>query len=140
MDNKLKLLVVEDDPRYRDLISGHMINNGWETTEVGTLKECLALLPGGYAAMTLDLRLPDTIENEGLSRVRAVNKDIPIIVVSGFISEHEYAKLIAMGADVCIQKPPQVEIIAKAVERAIKIRGSGALDELYRCHDTLRGA
>lgn len=139
MDNNPKLLIVEDDFRYADLIVGCMQNHGWETTVVGTLRECVSLLPNGFNAITLDLRLPDTIGNEGLTKVRAVARELPIVVVSGFITEHEYAALIAMGADVCIQKPPQVDIVAKAVQRAIKLRDSrGALDELYRAHDNLR--
>lgn len=140
MDKNRKLLVVEDDPRYADLIAGCMINDGWEVIVVETLREAVARLPEGFAAITLDLRLPDTIGNEGLTKLRSLVKDTPIIVVSGFITEHEYAALIAMGADACLQKPPQVDIVAKAIRRAINIRDAGgALDELYRCHDNLRG-
>lgn len=140
MDKQPKLLVVEDDPRYADLIVGCMQNHGWQTTVAETLRACVARLPEGFTAITLDLRLPDTIGNEGLIKVRTMARDTPIVVVSGFITEHEYAALIALGADVCIQKPPQVDIVARAIQRAIKLRDTnGALEELYKAHNNLRG-
>lgn len=132
------LLVIEDDSVYADLISIIMEGAGYAVRVARTMRDALCLMDDQVTAVTLDLHLPDSKGMDSLLAFRKRWKDVPILILSGFISEHEFHDLVSLGADACIQKPPRPDTLPMEIARAIKMRDyCGSIDELQRCHRAL---
>ncbi|MCX7185284.1 MAG: PAS domain S-box protein [Nitrosospira sp.] len=89
-----RILVVEDEPDIAQLLSLLLSRAGYQVDIAANGAEALqALQQSSYAAMTLDLRLPDS---NGLEIIRQVRQrpetvDLPIIVVSAGMEEGKLA-------------------------------------------------
>lgn len=138
-EDRKTVLIVEDDYLYSELLSILLKEAGFEIKKASNLREAAWQASTNHlTAITLDLKLPDAIGTSGVVQIRRMCPVTPILVVSGFLNEHEFANLIAAGADACIQKPPDPNKLIAEVYRAIRLRKErGTLDELYRCQALL---
>jgi PAS domain S-box-containing protein len=84
--NRLRLLVVEDEPDTGRLLHLMLSDAGYSVDRVQSLHLARAKLASTrYEAMTLDLHLPDGTGRELIDEVRSnpATQDLPIIVISG---------------------------------------------------------
>jgi signal transduction histidine kinase/DNA-binding response OmpR family regulator len=85
-----RILICEDDPDVGRLLQLLLDNAGFDSHIARTSAEAKSLAGKiGYAAMTVDLRLPD---EDGLALVRSLRaepatRDLPIVVVSAWAEE-----------------------------------------------------
>ena len=90
----MRILAVEDNPADFRLLKEHLGEDPavpFEVVGVQTIREALDLLPAGdFAAVLLDLNLPDSTGLAGLDRIVAGAPALPVIVLTGL-------KDIAMG-------------------------------------------
>ena len=125
MNTPEKLLVVDDDPELRELISAFLAKQGYDIVAVGdgnAMDEALA--EGDVDLIILDLMLPG---EGGLSIARRLKResDTPIIIVSAQGEEMDRIVGLEVGADDYMGKPfnPR-ELLARV--RAVMRRTTGA--------------
>ena len=83
-----KILVVDDDALVREGFKTILENFDYELDFAKSAKEAVALFePKKYRLIFLDLALPDRDGNELLKDFRAVDKDVKICVISGYLSK-----------------------------------------------------
>jgi DNA-binding response OmpR family regulator len=100
-----KLLIVEDDQAVLAVLEAAVRFGGFTSVSVGTGREALAeVSDGGFAAVLLDLGLPDTSGELLLQGLRQ-KTTIPILVVSGRGTESNKISALDLGADDFIEKP-----------------------------------
>jgi two-component system, OmpR family, KDP operon response regulator KdpE len=105
MNNKAKILIVEDEPNICTFITTALNANGYKVLQCATGKEALAMIPSHCPdIILLDLGLPDIDGFEILEQVRSWTS-IPIIIVSARDQETEKVKALDLGADDYITKP-----------------------------------
>jgi len=98
-----RILLVEDNPGDADLARERLAeadSPAFDVCHAMTLAaaiESLAERPSD--AIILDLGLPDSRGIETVSRLKVASRDIPIIVVSGYVDENLRALAIAEGAE-----------------------------------------
>ena len=123
-----RVLVVDDDPALRELLSEYLTANGLEVEAVGdgaAMRRALAAgMPG---AIVLDLMLPG---EDGLSLARELrtHSDVPILMLSARGEEIDRVIGLEVGADDYLAKPfgPR-ELLARL--RALLRRSRGATAE-----------
>lgn len=114
------ILVVEDDPSLRSMLSTSLEVDGYTTIEArgGRLEDALRLLEERqFDAVLLDLSLPDS---DGLETVASVHEhapDVPIVVVTGVWEENLGVDALRAGAQDYLVKG---EIDVKALVRALR--------------------
>lgn len=99
------ILVVDDEPQIRRLLTVSLQSRGYAVETVGTGEEALnALAAGAFDILLLDLGLPDM---DGLEVCRQVREwsDIPILVISVRESERDKVAALDLGADDYVTKP-----------------------------------
>lgn len=106
---KLRILVVDDDPGYRELLKLWLESEGHETILAGTLEEgfvriAAAPLPD---VVLLDIHLG---KKNGLTLVHWVRKQrhlahLQIAAVTGLASFKELKSIGEAGCDTCFTKP-----------------------------------
>ncbi len=80
----LKIFIVEDDPWFGELLKHHLsLNPDYLVTLFNTGKECLNKLHLKPDIICIDFGLPDMTGDLLLQSIQDVNKNIPIIVISG---------------------------------------------------------
>ncbi len=117
-----RILVVDDDPALRELLTTYLAANGFAVEAVGDGTAMRAALAGGLPdAIVLDLMLPG---EDGLALTRAVRtqSNVPILMLSARGEEVDRVIGLEVGADDYLAKPfgPR-ELLARL--RALLRRG-----------------
>ncbi|KIX11094.1 PAS domain S-box protein [Dethiosulfatarculus sandiegensis] len=102
-ESVLKTLVVEDDYQFKELITDILKQTGklnYQIQHATTLKEAFELLDNNEAfdLAILDLHLPDSSGLETVQRLRAYNKELPILVLTGQREERFAQRALEAGA------------------------------------------
>ena len=120
----LDILIVDDEADIRDLISGILSDEGYDTRTAGdsdsALKEVDARRP---SLLILDIWLKgSTLDGlEILAEVKKKHEDLPVIMISGHGNIETAVTAIKMGAYDFINKPFETEKLLILVERATEV-------------------
>ncbi len=134
-----RVLVCEDDPDIARLIVMMLDRGGFDADEAHSAAQAqawLALRP--YAAMTVDLNLPDA---DGLTLIRtlrsqAATRDLPIVVVSASAAEGELRfNNQALSVSDWLEKPINQNLLIVGLRRAIA--GAGSKPRILHVEDDL---
>lgn len=130
-----RLLVVEDE---RHLAAGLKLNfefEGFDVDIAGTAREAAALLarPQPYAAILLDVSLPDTDGFTLCRRIRASGNYTPVIMLTARTRADDRVTGLEAGADDYIGKPFELEELLARVRSQLRRRkwdaaGGGAIE------------
>ena len=113
------ILVADDEAIARELCRFHLEAAGFEVITANDGCETLELVNPDVDAVLLDLRMPRMGGQECLERMRRINPQLRVIVVSGVTQVDEAIAAIRNGADEFIQKPfDPVELINRVSQAA----------------------
>lgn len=126
-----RILILDDDLLFLDMLSSAMLMEGHEVCGVSTIAQCReALAQGGYDLVFLDVGLPD---GDGLSLIPYIRQDIfapEIIIITGDCDADGAELAITGGALDYITKPASLTAMKQAVHRALAFRnGRSGLQE-----------
>lgn len=111
----MRLLVLEDDPRFGPLLCEHLDDAGYATdlaSTVAEFREVAAL--GTHAVYVIDLGLPDGDGSDLVAQLRSANCMIPILVVTARSAVRDRVAGLDRGADDYLVKPFNVaELLAR---------------------------
>jgi diguanylate cyclase (GGDEF)-like protein len=102
------VLVVEDDPPSRALLTARLAQAGYEVTSTGSRSEATARLQEALPdAVVADVLLPDGTVHELLRELRAApgGEEIGVVLVSARAAFPDKVEAIASGADAFFEKP-----------------------------------
>lgn len=125
MNNKYKILLVEDEQNIRTMIATLLETAGYQAVQARTCENALMLFSSYQPDLViLDLGLPD---RDGLELLKTVRKSslTPIIVLSARTDESDKVKALDMGANDYVTKPfGSAELLAR-VRSALRNRRQG---------------
>lgn len=101
-----RLLLVDDDPRLRDLLQRYLESQGFAVKGVGDGAQLRqALDRGHYDLIVLDLMLPDESGLDICRRLRGQGDDIPVVMLTAKGDEIDRIVGLEIGADDYLPKP-----------------------------------
>jgi two-component system copper resistance phosphate regulon response regulator CusR len=101
-----RILVAEDEARISTFIEKGLRSAGFSTEVATTGPDALELaLAGGFDLVILDIGLPGMDGFEVLRRLRAVNADLPVIVLTARTSADDTLAVLEGGANDYMPKP-----------------------------------
>src|ERR1700753_4168795 len=114
MHNRLRILVVDDEPQIHRFLAPARNGAGYEPIRAETGRQALAeIARGAPDAVVLDLGLPDIDGQEVLTKARVFYEG-PIIILSARDREIEKIEALDSGADDYVEKPFRVgELLAR---------------------------
>jgi DNA-binding response OmpR family regulator len=116
------ILIIDDDPEWRGLLSVALHKAGYEVTLASTGTEALAhIQTTNFDLIILDVHLPDCDGKDLCSTVRQQQTNVPVIMISGIKKEdmdHEFA--LNSGADCYLKKPVSVRVVAAQVHALLR--------------------
>jgi two-component system KDP operon response regulator KdpE len=114
------ILVIDDEPPIRKLLSTGLTAHGYEVLEAPNGKAALELLDSKPSLVILDLGLPDTDGLTLLARIRQHQENLPIIVLSSRDDEAGKVAALDLGADDYVTKPFGMDELLARMRAALR--------------------
>lgn len=129
MQDKKKILVVDDESRMRKLIRDFLEREGYQISEAGDGKTALDIFRNDkdISLIILDVMMPDMDGWEVCGEVRAVS-DIPILMLTARGEERDELKSFDAGADEYIAKPFSPKILVARVNALLRRKKDDSSD------------
>jgi two-component system nitrogen regulation response regulator NtrX len=117
------VLVVDDEAGVRSSLSGILGDEGYEVEAVESGEACLeALRARRFDVALLDVWLPGPDGLETLERIREIDADLPVVMISGHGTIETAVRAVRLGARDFVEKPLSLEKTLLAVRNALKQR------------------
>ena len=117
------ILVVDDEAGVRSSLAGILGDEGYAVEAVESGEAALAALENRrYDLLLLDVWMPGMDGLEVLARVRMLDPEVPVVVISGHGSIETAVKAVRMGAQDFVEKPLALEKTLLVVKNALRQR------------------
>jgi two-component system response regulator AtoC len=118
---KAKVLIVDDDTSMCELLAEGLMQHGYEARWHASPHEALAdLAEARYDVVLTDINMRDMSGLELCQKVTEAQPELPVIVITAFGSLETAVQAIRAGAYDFITKPFDIDVVAIAIERAVK--------------------
>jgi two-component system response regulator AtoC len=118
-----QVLVVDDDPAMREFLRILLTSRGYGAVAVGSADEAVVRYRDERpTAVLLDVALPGTDGLDVLATLKRIDKDVPVIVVSGHGRTSTVVQAMKLGATDFVSKPFDNEDIERLLDQAVRQR------------------
>ena len=118
---KAKVLIVDDDTSMCELLAEGLVQHGfearWNVSPQGALAQ---LAQQDFDVVSTDINMRDMSGLELCQKATEAHPQLPVIVITAFGSMETAVQAIRVGAYDFITKPFDIEVVAIAIERAVK--------------------
>jgi two-component system response regulator HydG len=115
-----KILIVEDDLTFSQLLQGFLQKHGHEIITAASIKDGLkAIAQNTFDLLLLDYRLPDGIGLDVLINARATGSIVPVIIMTSFNDVRTAVNAIQSGAFDYITKPVNPDELLMIMSNAL---------------------
>jgi two-component system OmpR family response regulator len=136
-----KILVVDDTKNIRTLLTTCLELNGYEVTTASNGAEALKLLePDKFDLAFLDIKLPEMSGTEVLRRIRSMNIDIPVVIMTAYATVKNAVECTKLGAVAYLQKPftaDKVKQVLQDIEACENIENNEVNDNIAYSKDLI---
>jgi signal transduction histidine kinase len=123
-DNRVtKLLVIDDESAFLEVLAMSLANEGYEVVTAENGNEGLRIFEEQNLKLILtDIKMPGMDGIEVLKRIKAIDNQAEVIVITGHGDINAAIAALQHGASDFITKPVRGEVLLLALERAKKKR------------------
>ena len=130
----IKLLIVDDEPDQRNLLSGFLKGKGFNVTTAESGERALEQYHSLFAPVALiDMKMPGMSGIELLARLKEINPFVQVIVLTAFGSVEGAVKVMQAGAFDYLTKP-----IEDLDELLLKLRNAANQNRLIVDNEVMR--
>lgn len=116
-----QILIIEDETRISDFVSKGLAIEGYTSRTAATGAEGLGLaLSGNFELVILDLGLPDMDGFDVLKKIRMVDEELPVIILTARTSGADTVAGLTGGANDYVPKPFRFPELVARVRLRIK--------------------
>ena len=135
--SKAKVLVIDDDLVWLDLVKFHLESNGYEVISADTGAQGLKMVADRRPEVALtDLRLPDISGIDLVAKMKESSPGTEVIMITAYSTVNEAIEATKAGAFYFSEKAAEFEELMALIERAIE-RGRQA-EEIEQLRGRLR--
>ena len=121
MNRQIRVLVVEDEEAIRTGLIDVLVFHGYEVDSAATGPEGLKkALTGKFELVLLDIMLPGMDGYEICDRIRAVDRNQAIIMLTAKTSDEEIIQGLKLGADDYVPKPFSIQQLVLRIEAVLR--------------------
>src|ERR1043166_4608803 len=137
MSRNIRLLVVDDDPLLRKLVTEQLARADFEASSAASGRECLdTLRDADYDVVLLDIMMPDMSGLEALQEIRKLDDPPEVIMLTADTSLQTGIEAMRHGAYDYLTKPATLDeteaVIRKADEKRRLIKQNASLRSVAR--------
>lgn len=118
-----KILIVDDEKDMQWMLSNLLKEEKYEPITTGNAKEALKVVnKASPDLMLLDLKLPDMDGVEVLNKLKDIDRNLPVIMITAHGDINSAVKAIKLGAVDYITKPFDNEDLIHVIKKALQIK------------------
>jgi len=118
MSSKIKVLMVDDEDRFRETTEKILRKKGFETVMAATGEEALTKLSEHPDVVVLDVKMPGMDGHQVLQEIKAKKPDMPVIMLTGHGRKPSATVALEEGAFDYLAKPCDVDVLAAKIDEA----------------------
>ena len=127
------LLIVDDDPYVLESLSSLLAAFGYTVSTSQNAPDALEKIKKlRFDAVLTDIKMPDVTGIELLRHIRAIDPQLPVILLTAFAELDVAVDAIKRGAFDFITKPYNTEYLVHAVDRAVKYTKLIEMEKNYK--------
>ncbi|ABK16319.1 response regulator [Syntrophobacter fumaroxidans] len=119
MTGKPKVLIVDDEERFRITLRKLLGVQGVEANTAGSAREALEELNNRpYDVVLLDVRMPEISGIEALAEIKKTHRDLEVIILTGHASVDIAVEIMRLGGYEYLLKPCAMDELVAKIESA----------------------
>jgi DNA-binding response OmpR family regulator len=118
MDQKIKVLMVDDEAQFRATTNKILTRRGFDTILAESGEEALTQLSENPDVIILDIKMPGMDGHETLLEIRKIKPDVPVIMLTGHGGLRSARQAHADGAFDYLSKPCDIDVLAGKIRDA----------------------
>ncbi len=123
MEQKIRLLIVDDELQFLDSIAQRLEMRGFDVTKAANGQQALdAANEAKFDLALLDLKMPGIDGKQVLERLKKEHKFLEVIILTGHGSIDSAVECTRLGALDYLPKPYELDNLLDVLKRAYKIR------------------
>lgn len=123
MRSKGSVLVVDDEPNMRRILTKVLQDEGYSVTGAASAQEAIGSLSEGHFDVVLsDVRMPGMDGIELMQRIKQASPEISVIMMTAYGSVQSALEAIKAGAEDYIFKPFNNEVVLFSMRKALERR------------------
>jgi len=132
----MRILIVDDEPLQRDMLSGFLKKQGYTVHEAANGTEALSqFMRQPIDLVLLDHRMPDMNGDQVLARIKAQSPLARVIMITAYGAVDTAVRVMRLGADDFLEKPIDLEALLtkiRVIEEQLFIA-----DDVARVEETI---
>ncbi len=94
-----EILIVDDYPQLVKFLMERLASEGYSVRSAATGAECMAAIRGGFEGVVLlDVRLPDSGGLDLFAEIKAINPNLPVIIITAYATIDMAVEAVRQGA------------------------------------------
>ena len=124
MAEKIRVLIVDDEERFRETTAAILERRGFEVKAVGSGLEAIEeIRRDGIDVVVLDLAMPGMDGNETLCEIKNVKPELAVLMLTGHGTPESALEGLREGVFDYLTKPCAVELLAQKIREALALKG-----------------
>jgi len=123
MDDKIKLLIVDDEVKFLDSIAKRLELRGFDVRKATSGQEALEIVKNTrFDLALLDLKMPGMNGRDVLEALKREHKHLEVIILTGHGSVDSAVECTKLGAFSYLPKPYELEKLLEVLRQAYEAR------------------
>lgn len=119
MIDKPKILLVDDEDRFRTTMRKMLLGQGLDVTDLSSGQAALAILAEQpFDVVVLDLRMPSLDGVQTLKAMKQIDPSLEVIILTGHASLDDAMEIMQLGGTEYLLKPCSLEELLDKIELA----------------------
>ena len=121
MAEKLKILVVDDEPSHRTMLRAVLTDEGYAVAEASDGTEAIqAVEKEAFDLILMDLRMTAMDGIEALTEIRKISPQVPVLIMTAYASVKTAVEALKAGAFDYLTKPLDIEELKILIDKALE--------------------
>lgn len=123
MTKKIKVMMVDDEPRFREMTSALLNKKGFETTIAGSGEEAIDIIrKNPQDVVVLDVKMGGMDGHETLAEIKKIAPEIQVIMLTGHGNLDSAISSRQLAAFDYLNKPCDVDLLAVKINEAFAVK------------------
>ena len=113
------VLLIDDEEQFLKVLGERLETRGLKVNTVTRGEDALTLIDDeNYDAIILDLAMPGIDGIETLKRLKEINPDLEIIMLTGHATVQKGVEAMKLGAEDFLEKPVELSVLLERISEA----------------------
>ena len=124
MNESIRVLIVDDEDRFRATTAAILTRRGFEVKAVGSGIEAIEeVKQTAFEVVVLDVTMPGMDGNEALREIKNVAPDIAVLMLTGHGTSASVLDSLRDGISDYLTKPCPIDVLAQKIREACALKG-----------------